>query len=532
VIDLRRPIRSCAVRRRRFLVAAALGAAVALGALAPAAWGGGAVVGNPGAFNATITAGTITAGTAGAVKNQSLIGPGGPIRIQGQVAADGTVTVPVSGVNFPTIPVTAGGISATIDLTATDPATGRIVPRTGALTLPLHLQLKVSIPALKVSCLTPAIDLQLTTGTSGTQTGSAYNSSTGAFSMVDGTFSVPPFGDTPRLCTIMNSAIGLPAQTGNSIELTGALNPIVVPPGPPPPPTPPTCQNETVRTDRNAPVAVDLDCTGKVDSRAIVTGPAHGTLGPIDQAAGRVTYTPAAGYIGPDSFTYNARNGSAVSETRTVSITVIELPPSCEDGVVIVDPFEATTTIPFECTGPEPRTYGIVSGPRHGTLSAIDQANAQVDYSPRPRYAGGDAFRFNARDVGGVSNPAIQRILVLPAPMAQVLTTRTALTNGRVPIRLLCDSQVRNCAGRLTLTLRGTTTVVGTASYSIVSGRQATVRVALSAAGRRLARARPAITVRARTATRLPDGGVKRDSGLVRVVTGGGGGGAFTGALF
>ena len=52
---------------------------------------------------------------------------------------------------------------------------------------------------------------------------------------------------------------------------------------------------------------------------AIVTGPAHGTL---TGTAPNLTYTPAANYNGPDSFTFKANDGSADSNVATVSITV------------------------------------------------------------------------------------------------------------------------------------------------------------------------------------------------------------------
>ena len=57
-----------------------------------------------------------------------------------------------------------------------------------------------------------------------------------------------------------------------------------------------------------------------------VAGPSHGTLGAIDQGTKKVTYTPAAGYSGPDSFTYRATDGTATSPAATVSITVVAPP--------------------------------------------------------------------------------------------------------------------------------------------------------------------------------------------------------------
>jgi hypothetical protein len=61
----------------------------------------------------------------------------------------------------------------------------------------------------------------------------------------------------------------------------------------------------------------------------IITGPAHGTLGAVSK--NQVTYTPAAGYSGPDSFTFSAADPSSPfprsPSVATVSIGVNAPPP-------------------------------------------------------------------------------------------------------------------------------------------------------------------------------------------------------------
>ena len=51
----------------------------------------------------------------------------------------------------------------------------------------------------------------------------------------------------------------------------------------------------------------------------VVTQPAHGTL---SGTAPNLTYTPASGYSGPDSFTFTDSNGTKTSAPATVSINV------------------------------------------------------------------------------------------------------------------------------------------------------------------------------------------------------------------
>ena len=52
---------------------------------------------------------------------------------------------------------------------------------------------------------------------------------------------------------------------------------------------------------------------------AVASGASHGTA----TASGTgITYTPTAGYSGPDSFTYTATNAGGTSAPATVTITV------------------------------------------------------------------------------------------------------------------------------------------------------------------------------------------------------------------
>ena len=63
----------------------------------------------------------------------------------------------------------------------------------------------------------------------------------------------------------------------------------------------------------------DVDA-GTTLTAAVATGPANGTL-TLD-ANGSFTYTPNAAFSGSDSFTYRANDGTADSNTATVSLTV------------------------------------------------------------------------------------------------------------------------------------------------------------------------------------------------------------------
>ena len=84
----------------------------------------------------------------------------------------------------------------------------------------------------------------------------------------------------------------------------------------------PTANNGSVATVEGKAVAITLsgsDPDGDELTYAVVTNPAHGTL---SGTAPKLTYTPAAGYAGTDSFTFKANDGVLESNIATISMTV------------------------------------------------------------------------------------------------------------------------------------------------------------------------------------------------------------------
>lgn len=66
----------------------------------------------------------------------------------------------------------------------------------------------------------------------------------------------------------------------------------------------------------------DTDPDADVLDALVATGPASGTLSLAPD--GSFTYTPAAGFVGTDSFTYIARDGAGESSHATAHITVVD----------------------------------------------------------------------------------------------------------------------------------------------------------------------------------------------------------------
>jgi hypothetical protein len=93
---------------------------------------------------------------------------------------------------------------------------------------------------------------------------------------------------------------------------------------------------------------------------AVTSGPMHGTL---SGSGANLTYTPNAGYFGPDSFQFTGSNGTATSAPVTVSITVTAPP-------VVNTPAVSVTFRPFG------EVFEVVTSA--GVLTQYDSAGAHV----------------------------------------------------------------------------------------------------------------------------------------------------------
>jgi hypothetical protein len=97
----------------------------------------------------------------------------------------------------------------------------------------------------------------------------------------------------------------------------------------------PTAANGSITatedTAYNGALPTGSDVDGDTLTYAIKTNPTHGTITNFNAAAGSYTYTPAANYDGPDSFSYTAADTALTSAPATVNINV----RSVDDAPVI-----------------------------------------------------------------------------------------------------------------------------------------------------------------------------------------------------
>jgi VCBS repeat-containing protein len=207
----------------------------------------------------------------------------------------------------------------------------------------------------------------------------------------------------------------------------------------------PVASNVTDSTNEDTPKVVTLaasDVDGNALTFSIVTGPAHGGLGSIGTpdclggvCTATVTYTPAGNYNGPDSFTYKANDGTADSNTATVTLTVnaVNDAPVAND-----DPYSTGEDTPLSVSAPgvlgndtdtesSPLTAILGTGPTHATSFTLN-SDGSFDYTPALNYNGPDTFTYKAND--GTADSALATVTITvgaanDAPSASAVSDST-----------------------------------------------------------------------------------------------------------
>jgi probable HAF family extracellular repeat protein len=176
----------------------------------------------------------------------------------------------------------------------------------------------------------------------------------------------------------------------------------------------PAANAQTVSIAHNTAKAIaltgsDPDVPALKLTYAIVTSPAHGTLGTLNTATGAVTYTPTANYQGTDSFTFTVSSGTNKSAAATVSLKIAPGTPTANPQTV---PVTLSTRITITLTGSDPDvpalklSFAIATKPTHGILGSLNTSTGVLVYTPIGGYKGADSFTFTVSNGTNKSAPA------------------------------------------------------------------------------------------------------------------------------
>jgi YVTN family beta-propeller protein/VCBS repeat-containing protein len=181
----------------------------------------------------------------------------------------------------------------------------------------------------------------------------------------------------------------------------------------------PIATAQTADTLKDTPKQITLvatDAEGDPLTYTVVTQPTYGTLS--GSGANR-TYTPAAGYVGSDSFTFRATDpAGANSATATFSLGVNQLDTNitaANDSYVASNPYQkigATKGVLINDKDALGRALASVleAAPANGTVKLL--TTGEFTYTPNPGYYGSDSFSYRAKNGSLVSAPATVSLTV------------------------------------------------------------------------------------------------------------------------
>lgn len=159
--------------------------------------------------------------------------------------------------------------------------------------------------------------------------------------------------------------------------------------------------------------AITLPVSGFVTQVNIVTLPDHGLV-TVTPGSATVTYTPALGFTGEDSFTYTVTNPAGTTAPATVRITIKPVQPTAT-AVTMTVALNTPLTLDLRTRvkGSGLTGVSIAQPPAHGT-AAVN--GLLVTYTPRTDFFGADSFTYVVFGSGGVSAPATITVNVVGRP--------------------------------------------------------------------------------------------------------------------
>ena len=206
----------------------------------------------------------------------------------------------------------------------------------------------------------------------------------------------------------------------------------------PPPSNPsPVASNASITTYAGVAVSASLsasDAQGNPVTYAIGSSPSHGAISGLNTSTGAYTYTPTAGYIGSDSFTFTAADGANLSNTATVTITVGALPPpapvAANLSLSTYEDVAVKGVLPASDGAGDALTY-TTPVPAHGIISGFNSATGAFTYTPNSGFVGSDSMTFSVSASNGTSAPATVSISVITNPhVANPAVTPTPLASN------------------------------------------------------------------------------------------------------
>ena len=241
----------------------------------------------------------------------------------------------------------------------------------------------------------------------------------------------------------------------------------------------PVANTQNVSVNENSSAAItltgsDTNTPPKPLTYTVVTGPAHGTL---SGTAPNLTYTPAAGYYGADSFTFNVNNSKYTSPAATVNITVthVNQQPTIDaiSGQTVSENSSQSTVnltgiTPGPGDGGQTLTVTATSDnpsliPNPAVTYASPNTTGTLSYTPAANATGSANITVTVHDNGGTANGGVDTKTVTFKIIVNVQVLAPTANNQSV-------STNEDTAVGVTLTGSDPNTPPKPLTYAVVSG--------------------------------------------------------------
>jgi hypothetical protein len=147
-----------------------------------------------------------------------------------------------------------------------------------------------------------------------------------------------------------------------------------------------------------------------------------------------LTYTPAAGFIGSDSFTYTLADASGEAVTGSVSVIVNDLPVANDDQARTAAGLPVEIAVLDNDRDAGPLSLAALGTPGHGDAELL--AGQRIRYLPQPGFAGSDSFTYTVVDAHGATATATVSVTVDAANRPPVAVDDAATTQLDTPLVL------------------------------------------------------------------------------------------------
>lgn len=194
------------------------------------------------------------------------------------------------------------------------------------------------------------------------------------------------------------------------------------------------------------------------------TAPSHGT---VTMVAGGLSYTPASGFSGIDTFRYTTTDASG--GTFTAVVTVRTNPTSANDAATTSAGLPFTMTLTSNDVGTSLKVTSVAT-PANGTIRV--NPDGTVTYSPDAGFSGVDTISYTATDASALTTTATLKVTVAPVATPD---TDVAVRGGALTVPLLGNdlgtgltvtSITQPAHGTLVLNPDGTATYTPNRGYS------------------------------------------------------------------